>query len=136
MLLAYVLQKKKNKKKWLDKIELEQIKSNPIKRIFKTLKDFVKAKDFKINNFVKKLAAELVETLDRLYLRDLKTDLTNEKKFKREFDRIKKELEKLSLKEKIISLINQIKKLEKEGKKRELEKLKRDFSQISKKLKE
>ena len=65
--------------------DLKQIKSNPIQRIFKALnkhfESFTGVKSFKINVFAEKLAKELVETLDRVYLQDLKIDLKNQKRF-------------------------------------------------------
>jgi len=135
LLLAYVLQGERGREKRLEQIEIDQIKSNPVKKVFKGLKDFVKKGKLEINKFAKKLPEELVETLDRLYLEDLKIDLNNEKKFNQEFEKIKKEQKKLFLKEKLTALVEQIKKAEKRGKETKVRSLRRDFIQISRKLK-
>ena len=150
LILAMVLQQKKQIKKWLKQVEIEQIKFHPIKKIFKALKKFVKnlssAKSFKINDFVKKLADELIETLDRAYLEDLKIDLIGQNKFAQEFDKAKKELDKLFFKEELSVLVGKMKKIEKKPftvkiaknkmRDRKLENLKREFNSISQKLKD
>jgi len=135
LLLAYVLQQEKNSNKWLEMVDLEQIKSNPIKKIFKTLKGFVK-KDFKINDFAKKLPKELLEALDRLYLQDLKIDLKNQKRFAQEFNQTRKELGKLFFKEKLKALVEKMRKREKRGEIKKLGKLRENFKEISKHLKD
>jgi len=132
---------KGKKEAWLLEIDLSYFKSNPIKRIFKTLKEFVEqnkklSKEFKINDFAKKLPEELVETLDRLYLTELQLDLGDEDKFKREFKKTKYELEKIYLKEKLKSLVEKIRQAEKSKKTSKTEKLKLKFTQISQKLKD
>jgi len=141
LLLALILQVKGKKEAWLLEIDLSYFKSNPIKRIFKTLKEFVEqnkklSKEFKINDFAKKLPEELVETLDRLYLTELQLDLGDEDKFKREFKKTKYELEKIYLKEKLKSLVEKIRQAEKSKKTSKTEKLKLKFTQISQKLKD
>ena len=140
LILAMVLQQKKQIRKWLGKVEIGQIKSNPVKKIFKALEKFIKglssAKSFKINDFVKKLAKELIDTLDRAYLEDLRIDLTDQNKFTQEFNRAKKELDKLFFKEELAVLVERMKKIEKKGEEKNLENLKKEFSEVSKKLRD
>jgi DNA primase len=136
LLLTHVLQKEKGRKKYLEQIEIEQIKSNPVKRIFEVLKRLIKTRDFKINQLAKKLPEELVETLDRLYLQDLRIDLKDKEKFKREFDKTRHELEKLFFKEKLVNLVEKIRKAEKTGKEKRVKKLRVEFTQVSQRLKE
>jgi DNA primase len=143
LLLSYVLQQTKEREKWLEQIEIGEIKSRPVKRIFQALKDFLKKKDsagarqiFKINELAKKLPEELLATLDQAYLQDLKIDFRDKKKFSQEFERAKKELEKLFLKEKLATLINKIRKAEKQKEGEKMKKLRENFKQLSQKLKD
>jgi len=136
LLLAYILQQKKGRKKWLAKIDLKQIGSNPVRRILKALQNFLEKKKLDINQLVKDLPAELVETLDRLYLKDLEAVVSDNKVFSLEFEKTQKELEKISLREELKALTEEIREKEQTKKEDEVLELREKFRKISQKLKD
>jgi len=139
LLLALVLQSERAKNRRLEKVDEEKFNNNVAKRIFKALKDFMKNKqdkDFKINQFVARLAEELIETVDRLYLMDLQLDSKEPNKLKQEFEKILKEIEKLWLKEQLVVLVAKIRNSEKEGEENRLIDLRQEFAHLSQKLKD
>lgn len=112
-LLSIILQAKRQKEFLeilLKVISLEDIKTLAIKRILKTLKEYLeKEKIFKIKTFITNLTPELVSLVDRLYLADLGEILKNEAVGEKEVKKTALEIKKLSLKRKIKEVTEKIK---------------------------
>ncbi len=80
------------------------------KKIFLKIKEYLKKEPkFKIDNFVKSLPAELVPTVDRLYLLDLGGLLEDKKLGEKERKKTTIEIKKIALREKLLLLSQKLK---------------------------
>lgn len=105
-----------------------------LKKIFVSLKDFLtrQGKKFQIRDFVKIQPKELVETIDRLYLRDLGEILTKEQFLKLEVAKIAQEMKILTFKRKLKNLSQKIRQTQSEE---EISQLTNQFQKTSEELK-
>lgn len=140
LLLSLVLQQEKPTSKYLKLLSDIDWQSHVIRKIFQALqKHLTKKSKLKINQLSKKLAEELKDTLDRLYLKDLQIDLSDKYVWEKEFNQTLKELEKICLKDELQALVEKIREREKSksaASQAKIEKLKKEFTALSQKLKE
>ena len=94
-----------------------------------------KAQAFSINEFVANLPKELLSEVDRLYLTQLDSKFTDEKKWQKEVDGVIAELKKALIKASLEKLSYEIKNAQEFGKMEVVETLNKRFRDLSVKLK-
>ncbi len=94
-----------------------------------------KSKAFNINEFAANLPKELLSEVDRLYLTELDSKLTDEKKWQKEVDGVISELKKALIKASLEKLSFEIKNAQEFGKMEIVEGLNKRFRDLSVKLK-
>ncbi len=97
----------------------------PLGQIYKLMVDFVSSSKFAIKSFAKIVPAELLETMDRLYLWETKIDLGDDQTVLSEIQKTVWEIKELSLREKLKTLGGEIKK------ERDSDQLENDFNQTA-----
>jgi DNA primase len=152
-LLSLILQSSK-KIKFLKQLDFKIFSQPAVKKILKNLLDFLKSQKaknkkkkqtgkkqvktkktkFSINKFACSLPEELVEQVDRAYLRQLPQELKDEDMLAREFKKLSLEIEKNYLQTKLHKLRQDMKQKEKEKKTKELKKLQKEFVNLTKRL--
>lgn len=106
-----------------------------LRRIYEELLGFVRKKQsFSASEFVRKLPAELIEILDRLYLRDLGRIGQSQEKLKKEIVKTRGEVRRLILRKELEKLSGRIKEAEEVEDEGQLEMLRRKFGKIALKL--
>lgn len=94
-----------------------------------------KSKSFNINEFIKELPKDMLSEVDRLYLTELDTKLTDEKNWLRELNGVVSELKKALIKASLEKLSFEIKNAQDFGKMEIVESLNKRFRDLSIKLK-
>ena len=94
-----------------------------------------KSKAFSINEFTKDLPKELLSEVDRLYLTELDSRLSDSKNWQKEFDGVVSELKKALIKASLEKLSFEIKNAQEFGKMEIVETLNKRFRDLSVKLK-
>ncbi|MBI2334350.1 DNA primase [Candidatus Daviesbacteria bacterium] len=94
-----------------------------------------KSKSFDINEFIKDLPKELLSEVDRLYLTELDSKLTDPKNWQKELEQVISELKKALIKASLQKLSFEIKNAEQFGNIEVLETLNKRFRDLSVKLK-
>lgn len=136
LLLGMLLQNDKEIINLINQINIEHFYNPAIKKILSFLKKFLLKNNFVINKFVAGLPEELVETVDRLYLQELRDILKDKSTFAREMEKAKQELEWFYLKDQLSHLAQKIREKEKQNIKEGVEPLREEFNTLSKQLKQ
>ncbi|MFC1710999.1 DNA primase [Patescibacteria group bacterium] len=136
-LLSLLLQNEKSTSEFIEFVQVDYFSHPAVKKILLALKKFLLKKDkFEVNLFAHSLPAELVATLDKLFLVDLGKILENDSLFKREFTKVNEEIKNMYLKEKLSLLTQKIREKEKVKDDKSLQVLKKKFANLSKELKD
>jgi len=136
LLLSMLLQNDKEITNLINQINIEHFSNPAMKKIMSFLKEFLLKNNFVINKFVAGLPEELVETVDRLYLQELRDILKDKNTFAREMKKAQQELEWFYLKDQLSHLAQKIREKERQNIKEGVEPLREEFNTLSKQLKE
>ncbi len=134
LLLSLLLQSKNNLNVLLKTIDITSFNHPAVKKILEQLERFLTNNKLEINEFAAQLPPELVELLDKAYLRQLPEELKEEQMFLREFEKINKEIKRSFLQHKLQQLQAKIKQKEKEKQVKQLQSLRKNFVVLTQRL--